>query len=202
MYILDAFNNRDESQVFDFISQYSFADLISQHQGQIFSNKFPFLLHPKEKTLFGHMGAGNPQLQQLTRNHEVLVVFSGPHAYVSPRWYVSEGMVPTWNFQTAQVRGILSILDQDELEQGLAEMTAKYEQKNRQPWQMDELDDEQRERLLSYIVGFRINIHSWAFKEKLSQNRTTNDRKSVADHLNQEQDPQAKLIARRMKQLL
>src|SRR5438874_6033211 len=100
MYIPHAFAETDRTRLHDFIEQHSFGLLVSQFDGQPFASHLPFLLErtagPKG-CLIGHMARANPQWQQLG-GQSGLAIFSGPHVYVSPTWYESEQVVPTWNY--------------------------------------------------------------------------------------------------------
>src|SRR5262245_55708329 len=100
MYIPTAFAETDPGTLFGFIEAYSFGLLVSTHQGGPFASHLPLLLEREagpHGTLLGHMARANPQWHDLD-GQEVLAVFSGPHAYVSPTWYESEQVVPTWNY--------------------------------------------------------------------------------------------------------
>src|ERR1700677_1757380 len=100
MYIPTAFAESDPTKLHDFIEQHSFGLLVSQVDGQLFASHLPFLLERTTGShgcLVGHMARANPQWKQITGQNS-LVVFSGPHAYISPTWYESEQVVPTWNY--------------------------------------------------------------------------------------------------------
>src|SRR5262245_52454200 len=100
MYIPSAFAQADPAELFAFMESYSFALLVSTHEGEPFGTHIPLLLERDtgpHGTLVGHMARANPHWRGLD-GQPVLAVFSGPHAYVSPTWYESENVVPTWHY--------------------------------------------------------------------------------------------------------
>ncbi|MEQ1914335.1 MAG: FMN-binding negative transcriptional regulator, partial [Sideroxydans sp.] len=90
MYIPEAFAENDLATLHEFIRQHSFATLVTQHEGVPFASHLPMFLDSNTGThgaLLGHMARNNPQWQDLVSGTEVLIVFQGAHAYVSPAWY-------------------------------------------------------------------------------------------------------------------
>ena len=201
MYILPSFNIQDESAALDIITRWNFADLITTHQGKLLSNKIPLLLDRDSKTLYGHMGRGNEQLNHIQHCEDLLVVFSGPHTYVSPQWYSSTDMVPTWNFQTVQIRGHAQWIDAPTLEQSLAALSA-YHEKGADSWSMQQLNPRRLASLLDFIQGFKIQITSVQYKEKMSQNRSISDQSSVIAALKNSPDQQAQQVVAIMENKL
>jgi hypothetical protein len=91
-----------------FINDYSFATIISLAEGRIFGSRVPMLLDPsrgKTGTLIGHLARANPQWHSFDGRVEAMVVFDGPHTYISPNWYVTTPAVPTWNYATVHAYG-------------------------------------------------------------------------------------------------
>jgi len=179
MYIPEIYNNTDMDKINQFIRANSFADLVTVNEGKVSSNKVPFLYNEEEGVLYGHFGKTNPQLAELELCPEVLVIFSGADAYISPHWYVSKNLVPTWNFQSLQVRGKARTVDKAGLLEILTKLTEFHEAKLQAPWSIDSLPPESLEMMLNMIVGFEIQISDIKFKEKMSQNRSAEDRSSI-----------------------
>jgi transcriptional regulator len=101
MYIPRAFREDDSSKLHTFMREYNFATFITLHDGVPFATHLPFLLDAERGpngTLLAHMARANPQWQVFKSSQEVLVIFQGPHAYISPSWYEVELSVPTWNY--------------------------------------------------------------------------------------------------------
>lgn len=201
MYIPKAFHNKDNNAALDFIAKHNFADIVTAVDNEILSNKIPLLLSRSENILYGHFGRGNPQLKHLENSSEVLMIFSGPHAYVSPQWYVSKNMVPTWNFQTVQVRGKPAIVDENKLIEILENLSRYHESVFPAPWTLDRLEPAAFQTMIKMIVGFRIEIADIQFKEKMSQNRGIEDQQQVITSLLEQADLQSKAVAAIMKNI-
>src|SRR5208337_114744 len=112
MYVPPSFSEIDRAKLFDFIDQHNFGLVVSQRDGGPFATHLPLLLDRQSGplgTLFGHVARANPQWQAPDRG--VLVVISGPHAYVSPSWYEAQNVVPTWNYVAVHVYGLLHLVE-------------------------------------------------------------------------------------------
>jgi len=126
-------------------------------------------------------------------------VFQGPHAYISPSWYLAPN-VPTWNYAVAHVRGIPRLIeDPAELDALVERLTQYHESQMPSPYQSG-LANEQRERLLDMIVGFEIEITELQGKFKISQNRSPEEQQSVIAGLNQSNNPLAAAVAELMSE--
>ncbi|HVN94572.1 MAG TPA: FMN-binding negative transcriptional regulator [Terracidiphilus sp.] len=127
----------------------------------------------------GHFAKANPHWRALA-GRETLVVFSGPHAYVSPTLYVEELSVPTWNYIAIHARGVLSLVEDDAGKEALlGGLIGANEPAYLDRWRA--LPDGYRRTMLAGIVGFRIPIASIDGKFKLSQNRKPEERRNVHD---------------------
>ena len=146
MYIPTAFAETDAKKLHDFIAANSFGLLISTHQGEPFATHLPFLLERDagpHGALAGHVARANPHWRDLD-GQNVLAVFSGPHAYVSPSWYESDGVVPTWNYVAVHAYGVCRLVDDvDGLTRILKASVATYERLD-----AESLDVRRRRRLL------------------------------------------------------
>lgn len=132
-------------------------------------------------TLVGHVARANPLWRHAG---EVLVVFQGPQAYVSPNWYASKAehgkVVPTWNYVVVQARGTLRALDDARAVHGIVErLTRTHEASQPRPWAVDDAPADFTDSMLRAIVGIEVPIASLAGKWKVSQNRSATDRAGV-----------------------
>ena len=186
MYLPDVYKIENDKKIQAFIEANSFADLVTFHNGELLSNKVPLLFDKPNNCLYGHFGKSNPQLKHLLSSNEVLVIFSGPHAYISPQWYKSQNMVPTWNFQTLQLRGKPRLVNEEKLLTILEKLTAFHESGLDNPWTMKQLAEKPQSVMLQMIVGFEIDINTIQFKEKMSQNRSEQDQASVIEALKEQ----------------
>lgn len=133
----------------------------------------------------GHMAIGNPQWKTFEENEKVLVIFQGPHAYISSSWYEKEA-VPTWNFQAVHVYGKAELLEKTELVKELTSMLEIYEGRREQPVLWDTLSEELLEKQMKGIVGFKIIIDEVQAAFKLSQNRHERDYARIIEQLEEE----------------
>ena|SRR5437762_14230226 len=118
MYIPKAFREDDIAVLHAFMREYSFATLVTQQDGTPLANHFPFLLDAERGpygTLRAHMARANPQWRTFDETKEALVIFQGPHAYVSPSWYGDEVelSVPTWNYSVVQAYGLPRLIEEN-----------------------------------------------------------------------------------------
>jgi len=186
MYIPAAFHETDQTKLFDLIQQYSFGLLVSAAHGEPFASHLPILLDRSfspHGCLVGHMARANPQWKQAA-DQTVLAVFSGPHAYVSPTWYESENVVPTWNYAAVHVYGTLRAFDErEQLLQIVTDYVDFYEATMPQPWTFDRTS-EYAQKMVQAIVGFRIEISRIEGKFKLNQNHPLERQQKVVRALN------------------
>jgi transcriptional regulator len=146
-----------------------------------FATHLPLLLERQTGPygcLIGHMARANPQWNQIG-HQTVLVIFSGPHAYISPTWYEAENVVPTWNYIAVHVYGRAEVIeDRAKLLEIVQRSVSVYEGSMPRPWSFDG-NATFVERLLAQIVGFRIVIEKIEGKWKLNQNQPVERRKKV-----------------------
>ena len=182
MYIPKAFREDDLNTLHKLMREYSFATLITQHEGVPFATHLPFILDAQQGPngiLLAHMARANPQWHDFVSEQEVLVIFQGPHAYVSPSWYEVELSVPTWNYAVVHAYGIPRLLeDNEELYKLLKILIETHEAQFENPWPF-QLPDDYLQKMMRGIVGFEIEITRLEGKFKLSQNRTEAERENV-----------------------
>lgn len=131
---------------------------------------------------------------------EALVIFQGPHAYISSSWY-EEQQVPTWNYQSVHLYGNVSLQTQDELQNDLKTLLHTYEHHRQHPVLWETLSPELLARELKGIVGFKLKVTDIQAAYKLSQNRNEKDYANIITQLQQESSPDAHQVAQEMKKL-
>ena len=200
MYIPKHFKITDFDEVHDFIQQHSFATLVTTKGGRPIATHLPLQLMKEEDTYFitGHMAYGNPQWRTFETTEEVLVMFQGPHGYVSSSWYEQES-VPTWNYQSVHLYGPARLLNEEELKQDLTKLLEKYETHRENPVLWDTISPSMLEKELKGIVGFKIEVKEIQAAYKLSQNRHDADHQNIVNKLQEESDPNACELAKTMK---
>ena len=178
MYIPESFAEKDLCTLHEFMRQHAFATVVTQQGAQQFASHLPLSLDAhagKLGVLYGHMARNNTQWKDFAAGAEVLVIFHGAHAYVSPAWYEPNPMaVPTWNFMAVHAYGVARVLSEDELVQTLHQLVDEHEKEFVQPWKLD-MTQTMRDKLLGAIVGFEITLGSIDGKFKMSQNRSEQD---------------------------
>lgn len=203
MYIPKSFEVTDTLKLIDFINKNSFGILFSETDGLPFATHLPFLVKERDDHvyLFGHMAKANPHWKQI--RDQVLVVFPGPHAYISPAWYEEINTVPTWNYLAVHVYGKFIVIDDnDEMMQVMSDTVDFYESSMPNPWTMDKNDGEFNNGLLKAIVAFKIKINKIEGKWKLNQNHSVERQRNLIKHLNLSDDHNSKEIANLMEQNL
>jgi transcriptional regulator len=192
MYLPERFREDDLPTLHALMRDYSFAALVTQHEGAPFASHLPLILATDEGpygTLYGHMARANPQWRDLNASQEVLVIFQGPHAYVSPSWYAEDaGNVPTWNYGVVHAYGSPRLItDDDACHAILDTLVQTHEAPFATPWRFQMPEVERRQKMQG-IVTFAIRITRLEGKLKFSQNRSLADQQQVAEILQQSPD--------------
>lgn len=199
MFIPKYFKVSDVEEVWDFIQENSFGTLVTTEKGKPIATHLPLQLLKDGEAFYitGHMAYANPQWKTFEENENVLVLFQGPHAYISSSWYNHEN-VPTWNYLAIHVYGRASLMSEEELEKELTLLLRKYEQ-HRESAVLWETLSPQTKNQIKGIVGFSIRIQEIQAAYKLSQNRKEADYKNIIDKLNEEEDFNSHEMAEVMK---
>ena len=198
------FREDDLSVAHALIRRYSFGTLVCRLDGQLEATHVPFLIDPErgaKGTLAAHVSRANPIWRGVGGADDVLAIFTGPHAYVSPAWYVNADNVPTWNYVAVHatgrgriVEGVPATLD------FLKKLVDVNEaEKMGPPWSMEKLPSGFAETLAREIVAFEIEIAEVVCKLKLSQNRKPEDRAGAIAGLRAQGGPTAVDVARLMR---
>lgn len=202
MYIPKYFKVNNVEEILGFIQKNSFGTIITTEQGKPIATHLPLQLIKEEETYYitGHMAYGNPQWRTFDTHEDVLVMFQGPHAYISSSWYEKEN-VPTWNYQAVHIYGTASILNEEELQQDLTMLLQKYEKNRKNPVLWENLSSQTKKQLKG-IVGFKIKVQEIQAANKLSQNRNEEDYYNIVNKLYEEKDINSQQMAQLMKRKL
>ena len=203
MYMPEHFREDDLPTLHTLMQDYSFATLVTQHEGVPFATHLPLILEADEGpygTLFGHMARANPQWRDFTAAQDVLVIFQGPHTYVSPSWYEVELSVPTWNYAAVHAYGTPRLItDYDACYALLTTLVRTHEGQFARPWPF-QLPEDYVRKMMQGIVAFAIHITRLEGKFKLSQNRSLTDQQRVAAILQRSADPVSREFGTLMQQ--
>ena len=198
MYIPKYFRIDDKDIIYDFIERYSFATLFSQHNGEPYATHLPLILNKDEGVLYGHFARPNGQWKD-AENQQVLVVFQGPHCYISPSWYETTNAVPTWNYVAIHLYGKMEILEDDKVVfDSLNDLVNKYESPD-SSYNLNEVEPSFIEGLSKGIVAFKIKITKMEAKAKLSQNHPVERQELVIEQLERTSNQDNRQIASLMR---
>jgi transcriptional regulator len=200
MYVPKAFAVEDVRRLHDLMEEFNFAAMVTQRDGELTASHIPFVLDRAAGpygTLRAHIAIRNPQLEDLKAGSQALVIFQGPHTYVSPSWYVNPENVPTWNYTVVHAYGVPRIGNKAAMLALLKEITSKHESSFEKPWDFEQ-DAPWIQRLLNEIVAFEIPIEKLEGKFKLNQNRKPEDRAGVIAALSASEDPAQRAVAQFM----
>ena len=204
VYIPDHFVARDRAAVARLVHDHPFATLITPGEPEPVVTHLPLLLVADAEphgTLFGHFARGNPHARS-DPNVDSVAIFHGPHAYVTPSWYVDPaGAVPTWNYAVAHAHGPIELAtDPAETRAVLDLLVQRFESSRAAPWQLG-LTPDRLAAMVGAIVGFKIRVKRIEGKFKLSQNRPPEDRRRVAAGLDAEDYAEAAATAAWMRDI-
>ncbi|MGA2663990.1 MAG: FMN-binding negative transcriptional regulator [Nitrososphaerales archaeon] len=175
------------------IKEIGFGTLVTTTKASgIMASHIPVMLDPEKGergTLFGHIARGNAQWRDTMAGSEALVMFLGPDAYITPRWYETKKqgdgrVVPTWNYVAVHARGPITFFDDSErLKDAVTRLTRHHESGVDDPWEVRDAPAEYIEAQLKTIVGFELPITKMEGKRKMSQNRPEADYTGVVSGL-------------------
>lgn len=183
------------AEVVAFMRAHNFPLLVTGTGGTLVGSHLPALIRESsaEIAIDMHMAKNNPQWKEFF-DDEVLVVFTGPHAYISPRWYEEKERVPTWNYTAVHAYGIPRVI---------GERKAKYASQRRLIAEMDPqwlpkfdaLRQEYVDQMLDGIVNFEIAVTRLETRWKLSQNRSRREMELIAEQLEKSADSGERALA-------
>ena len=184
------------------IEEHNFGLLISHGTEGLVASHIPFVVerYGEQLRLLGHLARQNPQVEDRGRGGEVLTIFSGPHAYISPRWYVEGPAVPTWNYVDVHAYGPVRLVEEGAwLRRLLGRLSDQHEAGSPAAWRMQDLPETYLAGMLKGIIGFEIAVTRLEGKYKLSQNRPAGDRSPIITALERSPDAGAQAVARLMR---
>jgi transcriptional regulator len=201
LYVPEHFRVRHHEDAIAFMRANPFAILISSTGDGPFATHLPLFVRTEEEKIIlrGHVGKANPHWRYLEQQPECLTIFHGAHSYISPSNYTARESVPTWNYAAVHLYGNARVFSSSEDLLGmLHELMHTFEPAYAEQWAT--LDEAYRERMLSHIVGFEIEVTKIEGKFKLSQNRTREDQANVIASLGKAEDTVVSGVARLMRE--
>ena len=185
----------DRAELLEFMRANSFAVLVTGTGGTLHASHLPVMVHDHGKDLVidSHMAKNNAQWKEFF-DDEVVVIFAGPHAYVSPRWYEERERVPTWNYAAVHAYGIPKLVSDPKLKhESQRRLVAALDPR----WlpQFDALRQEYVDRMLDGIVNFQVAVTRLETRWKLSQNRSRREQELIAAELEKSDDSVERALA-------
>ncbi|WPP50369.1 FMN-binding negative transcriptional regulator [Catalinimonas niigatensis] len=201
MYTPKHYSITDQEEILFFIRRFNFGTIITSRENIPMATHLPFIVSKRESKLIliSHFARANPHWQEITA-HQNLVIFSEPHAYVSPGFYDKKQNVPTWNYISVHAYGQAKIIEeQEESLRILENMIDSFEAAYKAQW--NTLDMGYKLRMLKGIVAFEIEVTELQAKGKLSQNKTEAERQRITASFSQSGSENERLIAEYMQKM-
>jgi transcriptional regulator len=177
----------DRQFLHDFMDEFAFVDLVTVFPSLRITHIPVFLDRDAGTfgTIHGHISRQNPQTKAIQDKQPAVIVFRGPHGYISPSWYAKIGnVVPTWNFAVVHATGKLRPIESKEALNGLlSKLIAKFERYEGTSYDFSKVDPTYKYGLMGGIIGFELEIELLEGKFKLGQDRSPADRDSLLKKL-------------------
>ncbi|MES2274813.1 MAG: FMN-binding negative transcriptional regulator [Bacteroidota bacterium] len=199
MYIPKHFQADDRKDAVAFMQRYSFATLITSQNNYPEATHLPFLIDQQDDKLIlsSHFAKANPQAADIEAG-TALVIFTEPHAYISPTNYEREQNVPTWNYIAIHAYGRATVVHNEAQQLDVLEkMVGFYDQAYLKQWKNLPMD--YKLKMIKGIVAFDITVTDLQAKKKLSQNRTETERENIINSLGNSPHNNEQEIAAYMK---
>lgn len=183
MYIPKYYQMHDYGEIKQFMHNNNFVTIITTDGGKPIATHLPVNIEEYSKVLYisGHFAKVNKQWQTINNNDNILIIFHGPHGYVSSTWYEQED-VPTWDYESVHTYGEGQLLDEEELAEDLTKMLKRYEQHRENGATWENLSDQTKQQIKG-IVGFKIKVTDIEAAYKLSQTRSEQEKRNIVSHL-------------------
>lgn len=182
MYVPPSFGETDPERLLELCARYPFATVVTPGPSDLWISHLPLLARRGDGriVLAGHFARANGHWKALGAGAPTTAIFHGPHAYVSPTWYVTAPAVPTWNYVVVHATGRATVRDDaGYVASVVRDLTERFEAKGPGAWSPDGVPGDFSARQLEAIVGFEIVVERWEGKVKLNQNRSAEDRAGV-----------------------
>jgi transcriptional regulator len=205
MYSLPYFTEPDPEKVFAFMQENPFVLLIGSGADFPVATQVPVEIDQREDgsiRFIGHMMKGTDHHKAFLNNSNVLVVFTGPHCYISASWYNTPNIASTWNYISVHAKGKISFTDEQGTLEVIKSVTRKYEAASDNPSLVEAMPADYVTRNLKAISGFEIHVQEIQNVFKLSQNRDEESQRQIINKLKERGDHHSLSIAAEMEKRL
>lgn len=203
MYTPPAYAETDTDLLHRYMVEWSFGTLVTHGRDGLNATHLPFLLDKTHGTLgrlTTHIARRNSQYIDLQDGAQALVIFQGPHAYISPSWYVDQQTFPTWNYTAIHARGHPRLVEDEEGIRAVLRRTVHaYDDPLGGPWKFEAMPEALTAPRLQAIVAIHIPIDTLEGKLKLNQDKSVGDRRGVIAALERQESAAALAVAAMMR---
>jgi transcriptional regulator len=199
MYTPKLYREENRGKILEFLRQNEFATVVAYDGEKPTASHLLVDVIEEGERLFvnGHMSKVNPLWKTFEKNTEVLVIFQGPHTYISPTWY-NHVNVPTWNYQAVHVYGKPRIVEgHAEVYDLLKNLIARHE--SAADYSLETLPQDFVEKEVRGVVAFQVEVTRIEANYKLSQNRNDEDHRNIIGKLDEREDEMSHAVAAVMK---
>ena len=203
MYNISYFTEPDRELIIAFMKDYSFAMVTGIGENYPVATQLPLEIEEKDGRVFlkGHLMRKTDHHLAFEKNNNVLVLFTGPHCYVSAGWYNNPNTASTWNYMTVHARGKIIFTDEKGTYEAVKSVTNKYEGTETKA-AFNNMPQEYVKPLLKAIVGFCIEVETIENVFKLSQNKTKEEKENIIKHLINRNEKDDMMIAKEIEKRL
>ncbi len=197
MYIPKLYREEDRPEIVAFLRANDFPTLVTYDGERPVATHLPVEVLERQDglTVWGHMARANPQWKTFS-DQEALLIFQGPHTYISARWY-NHVNVPTWDYMMVHLYGKVRAVEGDELYRLLSGLVKKHEPHS--SYRLESLPQDFVEKEMKGVTGFSMDVERIDASYKLSQNRNDEDYANVVRQLEKRQDDYSHAIASAMR---
>jgi transcriptional regulator len=202
MYKSVAFTEENMDKVIEFMKENPFAVIIGLGEQYPVASHIPLSVEKNENGkifLCGHLAKKTEHHGVFEKNENVLVIFNGPHSYISASWYTNPQVASTWNYMTVHAKGKIIFTDEEGTYTIIKSITDHYEGLDTAA-SFDQLPKAYVMNMIKAIVGFRIEVENIDNTFKLSQNHNVATRHSIVSHLRDRGDEHSLAITKEMEQ--
>ena len=199
MYRFSYYTEQDQAKVIAFMKENAFALITGTGENYPVATQIPLAVKINDGKIFleGHMMRKTDHHLAFEKNNNVLVLFTGPHCFVSASWYTDPHVGSTWNYMTVHAKGRISFKDEEGTRNAVKALSDKYEGTSSQG-AFDNLPKEYIDHMVKAIVGFSIEVEELDNVFKLSQNRDEASQRNIIEQLMKRGDEHSIKIAKEM----
>lgn len=193
MYQPKNYKNNQPEFIFNYIKTYPFATLVMQGE-DLLATHVPVLLEGNSENyrLYAHIANHNPMRDLLVESEDMLIIFSGPNAYISSSWY-EEPDIPTWDYTAVHINAKIQIQSDNELEISLMNLIHRFENNQSEKMTVEKIPTKIWNENFKEITGFWLQPYKAVGIEKLHQGFIKKDVINIIDLLNESDCPYGKL---------